>query len=99
MEYFPEGSLTSIDMDQPEKAIQIIEACLRDELWEDSQEVRAQARELVLDKYNLFAVMADFVEARIDKKEPRVKVTIRPDVSWKHKVIRSLMRVKRMLRG
>ena len=98
-EYFPEGSFTSIDMDQPESAIRSIEECLGNEFWEDSQKVRVRARELVLDKYNLFAVIADFVEERIDTTELRVKVRIRPDVSWQHKVIRSLMRVKRMLRG
>lgn len=97
-EYFPRGSLAPIDMESPENAIDIIEECLKNRMWENSQEVRAEARELVLDRYNLFAVMADLIEQRMEAgSSDAVRVKIGPDVSWTHRLIRFLGRVKKRI--
>jgi len=79
-DYFPNESLSLIHMDQPDEAIKTIEECLEGNLWENSQEARDRARELVLDRYNLFPMMADFIEERVsdvNRRAPRVR--IRPD--------------------
>jgi hypothetical protein len=95
-DYFPEGSLTSIDVSQPESAIETIEACLENELWESSRQLIVDARELVLNKYNLFPMIAELVEERVKSTNAApVRVTIGPDLPWKHRVIRFLGRVKR----
>ena len=97
-DYFPEGSLLAIDMDRPESAMGAIEKALQQNLWECSREARAEARNLVLDKYNLFALVAGFVEERVKKSDAsRVRVRLRPDVSVYHRFLRFLMRVKSRL--
>lgn len=84
-EYFPAGSLTPIDIGQPDQAVAAIEECLARNRYEDSEQLIWEARKNVLDRYNLFALMADYIasdQARApDKTAKPVRVTMRKEPS------------------
>lgn len=83
--YFDPSSLTPIDINQPDKAIAVIEACIEENRYESSERKIWEAREKVLDNHNLFALIADYIatEKRLisGKPHPYVKVTIRKEPS------------------
>ena len=96
-DYFPSGSLTSIDINNPEKAIAVIEACIEQNRYKSSKQKIWEAREKVLDTYNLFALIADYV-AKAERvmpcqTQPYVKVTIRKEPSESNLIYR----LKKML--
>jgi hypothetical protein len=59
--YFDSSSLTSIDMRHPEKAIGMIETCIKESMYEQSKHLIQEARNAVLNRYNLFAVICEYV--------------------------------------
>jgi len=84
-DYFPAGSLTPIDINEPEKAITIIEACIKQKRYESSERLIWEAREKVLDTYNLFPLIADYIDkdrqhASGQTRHP-AKMTIRKEPS------------------
>lgn len=58
-DYFPNGSYTRINVDDVEGTIRTIENCIREQRYEASQDKIMEARNLVLDKYNIFALIAE----------------------------------------
>ena len=84
-EYFPAGSLTPIDINNPEKAIAVIEACIEQNRYESSEKKIWEAREKVLDTYNLFALIADYIakdrQRASGQTHPYVRITIRKEPS------------------
>jgi hypothetical protein len=56
--YFPSGSLTSIDIRHPDRAIAIISQALESEADRAGEEALRVARDAVLRRHNLFAVLA-----------------------------------------
>lgn len=71
-QYFPAGSFSRIDINNPGQAIQTIERCINSGQYEASLPKINQARQRVLDEYNMFAMIANHVQ----RKGPR-KITIR----------------------
>jgi hypothetical protein len=59
-DYFPRFSLTEINISELNHALDTIENVIDSETFERSLPYIGQARKLVLDRYNLFAVLADF---------------------------------------
>lgn len=59
--YFSADSLTPIDINQPDQAIAIIEDSLAQNQYEASAQKIWDARKDVLDRYNLFAMIADYI--------------------------------------
>ena len=55
--FLPEGSYISIDVDDPTAIDKIIEISNSD-LWENSLDKIGEARELILDKYNLWSTIS-----------------------------------------
>lgn len=84
-EYFPDGALTPIDIERPEQAIAAIEACLAQDRYAASRPLIWESRKRVLDRYNLFALMADYIasdQARAPGKTAKpVRVTMRKEPS------------------
>jgi hypothetical protein len=84
-QYFDLASLTRIDLNDPEKAIAAIEECIEQNRYESSEKKIWEAREKVLDTYNLFAIISDYIETERQKvsgqNRPYVKVTIRKEPS------------------
>ena len=58
LDYFPEKSFTPIDIRNTEEALRIIEETMRNDLFAQRQQEMKEAKELVLDKYNLFNCLA-----------------------------------------
>ena len=83
--YFDLSSLTTIDINQPDKAITVIEACIEQKKYESSERKIWEAREQVLDTYNLFALIADYIATErlltSGQTRPYVKVTIQKEPS------------------
>ena len=57
--YFPADSLTAINIYDPDAAIAMIEQAIAEQRFEKSVTAREEARGLVLDTYNFFALAAD----------------------------------------
>jgi hypothetical protein len=57
-DYFPDGAVTPINIYDPEGAIATIERAIAEQRYEASLRQVAEARDLVLNKYNLFAALA-----------------------------------------
>ncbi|MBP7232250.1 MAG: hypothetical protein KBA28_09990 [Syntrophaceae bacterium] len=60
-DYFSPDSLTPIDIDDPEKAIGLIENCLLQNRYELSEKKIWESRGKVLDCYNLFDLIAGYI--------------------------------------
>ncbi len=60
--YFPEESYIWIDITNPQKAIETIQNAIENNEYEKRLEAIKEARELVLDKYNLFPFIANFIK-------------------------------------
>jgi hypothetical protein len=97
--YFDLSSLTPIDINHPEKAIAIIEACIAKNQYEASKDLIWGARTMVLDRYNLFALIADYIETRMcqssDTPPPFVKTTIRKEPSDSNLLYRLKTKLRR----
>ncbi len=62
--YFDKGMLSRIDIKNPDKAISIIEKIISNNTFEKSQKKIEEARDKCLNKYNLFALISDFIEKK-----------------------------------
>jgi hypothetical protein len=66
-DYFPEGSYIPIDIYKPEEALETIQAVLADpDAYTKRYEALQEARNLVLYKYNLIAMLDQFISKHFD---------------------------------
>ena len=87
-DYFPEAALTCIDISQPEQAIWKIEEMIQADKYENSINEVMKSRDLVLDKYNLFAFIAEFCEG-LESSSRRARIVLLPEgtvPSWRRVV-------------
>ena len=80
-EYFPAGSFVSLDANDPARAIASIEQAIADQRYEQSIGDIAEARRLVLDRYNLFPLLAEMLAASPPGGD-RVLTALRPEVEF-----------------
>ncbi len=73
-DYFPKESFVWIDINQPEEAVEIIRETINNDLWLRNRDAVIYARELVLNKYNIFAFLAEVIIEDQQKNELSVKV-------------------------
>jgi Glycosyltransferase family 10 (fucosyltransferase) C-term len=59
LDYFPENSLILIDPKKPKESIQIIKTAIQNNHWKKNIDSIAEARNLILDKYQLFPNIVD----------------------------------------
>jgi hypothetical protein len=59
--YFDTSALTVIDITNPKEAIRIIESCIDESRYEYAQQKIEEARNDVLNRYNLFAMICDHI--------------------------------------
>lgn len=76
-DYFPRESFLPIDISQPERAIDIIEAAIREDRYHQSLNALAEAKRRVLEEYNMFEYAARLCDGLNPDAEKR-QVTIRP---------------------
>jgi hypothetical protein len=62
LDYFPKDSLILIDPSNPKESINIIQKAIQSQTWEKNIEAIATARELVLDKYQIFPNIVSKIE-------------------------------------
>ena len=62
--YFDKTALTTIDIKKDEQAIKIIENIISGDTYEKSIAAIKEAKQKVLNKYNLFALIANFIEKK-----------------------------------
>ena len=79
--YFEENMLTKINIDNPSEAVQIIKRCIEEKRFEARKENIRKAKELVLNRYNLFALISDFLDNNVRESEtfPFVETILRPE--------------------
>ena len=77
-EYFPAGAYTTIDITDFERSVKVIRKTIEEGRYESSIESIQEARELVLDKYNLFAELSRWCLDQ-DTKGQAAKVTLLPE--------------------
>lgn len=69
---FPEGSFTAIDIYQPEQALAIIRNLLSAPTYDTALPAITAAREAVLNKHNLFAMLTNYWRENLVAKRPRM---------------------------
>lgn len=99
-EYFPEGSLTPIDISRPDEAISIIDEAIAHDTYESHVDILSQCKELCLNKYNMFEYIASLCDT-LDPTLPKTDVTIQPCHSgdsyinlWRYMVTRTYYKWK-----
>jgi hypothetical protein len=78
-EYFPVGSFTEIDVHDPDRAIERIEAAIEARTYERAVARLKCARSLVLDKYNLFPSIISVAERAGAARSRAEALLIRPE--------------------
>lgn len=68
--YFPPESYISIDINQPEEAIEIIKEAIASDYWLRHRDAIVHARELVLNQYQIFPFIANNIREHEAKQIP-----------------------------
>ena len=76
-EYFPEGSYSTIDINDFEGSVKVIDELLANDAYEKAKPLLKECKDKVLDEYNLFNYLARIMD-EMDPSLPRRKVTIKP---------------------
>lgn len=79
--YFPEDGLARIDIDNLEQSFSVIDSILENDIYQSKIEVLNRCKDLVLDKYNIFTLMAQCCD-RLNPDEPRNGVTLKKAVTF-----------------
>lgn len=95
--YFEPKSFLSIDLQQPQQAMQRIEALLADDPFEQRQQQLERARNLVLEQYQLFPLAVRHLQEMAQRPaSPAKRLKLKPYL-WRQKLGRQV--VKRLGRG
>lgn len=76
-DYFPADAFVKIDIDDFEGTIATIRKVLEDDIWEQRLPAIKEARELVLNKYQLFPFLAEQVQEGIEASREKKAVYLR----------------------
>ncbi len=86
--YFPAQSFTALNIHDPSQAIAAIEQAIAEQRFEHSRDAVAEARELVLNRYNLFALAGDLVAP--SSTQPPSACRIRPEAIFRDSLTKKL---------
>ncbi len=75
-DYFPEESFIRIDIAQPEESLLKIRRIVNDNNWERYIPALEKARNLVLNRYQLFPYMSEVIHSQTNERTEAVSVTI-----------------------
>ncbi len=94
-DYYPAEAMSKIDIEKPEEAIEIIRKVIADDLYDKHYPAIKKAKDLTLDKYNLFAVFAAEMDANpCDETKEAKEITI-----WPTRKCKRLAKFKRLILG
>ena len=95
--YFPKDSYIWIDITNPENALKTMQNAIENNEWEKRLEAIENARKLVLDRYNLFPLVVNFIKTHQNQGEKK-KITISAyKYTLKERVVRYIQRKKNRL--
>lgn len=104
-EYFPQDSFQPIDIYDFEKTVSIIDNSIKNDLYGHSGTILAEAKNLVLDKYNMFDYIASLCD-QLDPTLPKELVTLEPCHTmqdwhnlYNYTVGRNLFKIKQKVRS
>ncbi len=63
-DYFSRDAFSLLNLDDFDGSVRQIEAAIRQDAYQSSTDARRQARELILDEYNLFSLLANVISSR-----------------------------------
>lgn len=91
-DYFPKNSLTLIDINDISGSIAAIEKAISENYFEKYQKELWEARRLILEKYYLFAMLAETIAKLPSSKKPPKLITLSPEQKpWlKKKIVETL---------
>lgn len=92
--YFPAKSFSSIDIENPDEAISKIENLIENETYEKSVNYILEARSLVLNKYNLFPMLARACDELNFSSNKIENVKIKPESAF----INPISKMSRLIR-
>ena len=95
--YFPKDSYIWIDISDPEQAIKTMQEAIQNNEWEKRLQSIIEARQLVLDKYNLFPCVSDFIKNHYSDGEKRKIKIPAYKYTMKEKFLRYIDRKKSRL--
>lgn len=82
--YFPADAYRRIDIDRPAESIETIERTLETGIAKSMKEAMMESRRRVLDQYNLFATIEEFVSTRPESRETRkMPINLRPESDFR----------------
>lgn len=86
--YFPDGSLQPININDVKGSISLIEKCLEENRYEKNFDLIKQSRNLLLDRYNIFPFLCDeiFVKTGTDFSA-KGEVVLNPEIRTKPGVV------------
>jgi hypothetical protein len=71
LEYFPEESMILVDPGKPEEALEKIHKSMSNKRWEKNVKYIKEARELVLNKYQIFPMLANLIKEKLEEDADR----------------------------
>jgi len=99
-DYFSNKSMSVIDIHKPAEAIRTIRKIIQDNTFEKSGNHLKQAQDLVLNKYNFFAMISDFTKNHSKTNGPENEIIeIMPESSFKKKKEGAITRALGFLKG
>jgi hypothetical protein len=75
--YFPKESMLLIDINKPKKAIRIIEKAIQDNLYEKNIDAIKYAKNLVLDKYQFFPQVSEWIKQYAEQNSEKEIVKLK----------------------
>ena len=79
--YFPEDGVTIIDIDDFEKSFETIDKVIADDVYQSKIDVLTHCRDLVLDDYNIFTLIANCCD-KLDSYSKKDGVTLHKAVTF-----------------
>lgn len=91
--YFPEESLTCIDIYKPLEAVKTIEMVMENRYYEKYKLSIMESRKKVLDEYNLFPTIVDkIIKPDMNKNKVKVEITLKPEHYYGFRAIETTVR-------
>lgn len=82
-DYFPKNAYVSININNPDEAIKIIDNVIKEDYALKYQEQMSVAKKLVLDKYNICNLIANVCDT-LNPKAPKREVIIKNELSYRN---------------
>jgi len=94
-EYFSDKAFTSIDINDFDKSVETIDKVIKQNTYENSVDEISKAKELILNKYCLFAFLEDFCEKNYKNNLNYKRIKIKPESYFNNRIYKIYKDFKR----